>query len=59
MMLSDADADVFPDKATTTLHYITLQLGTYTNADADNIGADGSEGAENVALDETDSDSGE
>ena len=48
MMLSDADADVFPDKATTTLHYITLQLGTYTNAD--NIGADGSEGAENVAL---------
>ena len=39
------------------LHCIRLQLGTYTNAD--NIGADGSEGAENVALDDTDSDTSE
>ena len=38
------------------LHCITLQLGTYTNVDADNIGADDSEGAENVALNDTDSD---
>ena len=38
------------------LHCITLKFGTYTNADTDNTGADGSEWAENVALNDTDSD---